>query len=208
MYPTAFKNKDIKFVEVRIHFINRKMSLTPSNMLPLGTKAPDFILLDAVNSKFFSLLDLKGDKGTVIMFLSNHCPFVKHVNEELVRVANDYRVSGFGFIAIMSNDVEKYPQDHPDLMLETARKYHYPFPYLYDSTQQVAKAYDAACTPDFYLFDSELKLIYRGQLDNSRPGNGIPANGRDLREALDAVLKNGEVPEPQKPSIGCNIKWK
>lgn len=184
------------------------MSLTPSNMLPLGTKAPDFILQDAVTLKYFSLLDLKGEKGTVIMFLSNHCPFVKHVNEEIVRVANDYRVSGFGFIAIMSNDIEKYPQDHPELMLETATKYHYPFPYLFDASQQVAKAYDAACTPDFYLFDSDLKLIYRGQLDNSRPGNGIPANGRDLREALDAVLKNGEVPEPQKPSIGCNIKWK
>ena len=195
-------------MEVRKLKSKQNMSLTPSNMLPLGTTAPDFILPDAVSSKMCSLIDLKGDKGTVIMFLSNHCPFVKHVNEEIVRVANDYRVSGFGFIAIMSNDVKNYPQDHPDLMLTTARKYHYPFPYLFDETQRVAKAYDAACTPDFYLFNSELKLIYRGQLDNSRPGNGIPANGRDLREALDAVLSNSQVPEPQKPSIGCNIKWK
>jgi peroxiredoxin len=177
-------------------------------MLPLDTKAPDFNLPDAVTSKRYSLSELKGEKGTVIMFLSNHCPFVKHVNDEIVRVANDYTVTGFSFIAIMSNNVEAYPEDHPDLMLKAAIKYHYPFPYLYDHTQEVAKAYDAACTPDFYLFNSELKLIYRGQLDNSRPGNGIPANGRDLREALDAVLSNNQVPAPQKPSIGCNIKWK
>lgn len=184
------------------------MSSTPSNMLPLGTKAPDFTLRDVVTSNRFSLSDLKGEKGTVIMFLSNHCPFVKHVNDEIVRIANDYRVNGFSFIGIMSNDVVAYPEDHPDPMVETALKYHYTFPYLYDQTQEVAKAYDAACTPDFYLFDSELKLIYRGQLDNSRPGNGIPVNGRDLREALDSVLNNRNVPEPQKPSIGCNIKWK
>ncbi len=177
-------------------------------MIPLDTKAPDFNLPDAVTSNRYNLSELKGEKGTVIMFLSNHCPFVKHVNDEIVRVANDYRVTGFSFIAIMSNNVEAYPEDHPDLMLKAAIKYHYPFPYLYDHTQEVAKAYDAACTPDFYLFNSELKLIYRGQLDNSRPGNGIPANGRDLREALDAVLSNNQVPAPQKPSIGCNIKWK
>lgn len=184
------------------------MSLTPSNMLPLNTKAPDFNLPDAVTSNTYSLSDLKGEKGTVVMFLSNHCPFVKHVNEEIVRVANDYRVTGFGFVAIMSNNVEAYPDDHPDLMWKAARKNHYPFPYLYDQTQEIAKAYDASCTPDFYLFNSELKLIYRGQLDNSRPGNGIPVNGRDLREALDSVLNNRNVPEPQKPSVGCNIKWK
>lgn len=191
-----------------MHAKIKNMSLTPSTMLPLGTTAPDFTLPDAVSSNLCSLSNLKGEKGTVIMFLSNHCPFVRHVNDEIVRVANDYRVTGFGFVAIMSNDVEAYPDDHPDLMWKTARKFHYPFPYLYDQTQEVAKNYDAACTPDFYLFDSELKLIYRGQLDNSRPGNGIPVNGRDLREALDAVLNNRNVPEPQKPSIGCNIKWK
>ncbi|CAN5249651.1 thioredoxin family protein [soil metagenome] len=184
------------------------MAAITSNMLPLGTTAPDFVLSDALSNKKCSLTDLRGDKGTVIMFICNHCPFVKHVNEELVRIANDYRVLGFSFVAIMSNDVEKYPDDHPDLMWKTARKYHYPFPYLYDPTQEVAKAYEAACTPDFYLFDVELKLIYRGQLDDSRPGNGIPVNGRDLREAMDAILNNRKVAEHQKPSIGCSIKWR
>ncbi len=184
------------------------MAAITSNMLPLDTEAPDFVLTDAVSNRTCALKDLKGDKGTVIMFICNHCPFVKHINEELVRIANDYRVLGFSFIAIMSNDVEKYPNDHPDLMWKTARKFHYPFPYLYDITQEVAKAYDAACTPDFYLFDGDLKLIYRGQLDDSRPGNGIPVNGRDLREAMDAVLNNRKVSEHQKPSIGCSIKWR
>ena len=184
------------------------MAAINSTMLPLGTTAPNFKLLDAVTSKIFTLNDLKGEKGTVVMFICNHCPFVKHVNEELVRTANDYRVSGFGFIAIMSNDVESYPADSPEEMDKTARKHHYPFKYLYDQTQEVAKAYNAACTPDFYLFDADLKLIYRGQLDDSRPGNGIPVNGRDLREALDSVLNNRQVAELQKPSLGCSIKWK
>ena len=184
------------------------MALTASTMLPLGTKAPEFILPDSISGNLLSLEELKGEKGTVIMFICNHCPYVKHVNEEIVRLANDYRVSGFGFIAIMSNNVEDYPEDQPELMKKTAEKHHYPFPYLYDETQEVARAYDAACTPDFYLFNSELKLIYRGQLDESRPGNGIPANGRDLREALDSVLNNGKVPQPQKPGMGCGIKWK
>jgi len=184
------------------------MPAIPSNMLPLGTEAPDFVLMNAITDKICSLQDLKGDRGTVVMFICNHCPFVKHVNEELVRIANDYRVSGFGFIAIMSNDVDAYPDDNPDQMEKMARKYHYPFPYLFDQTQEVAKAYQAACTPDFYLFDTDLKLIYRGQLDDSRPGNGIPVNGRDLREALDAVLNNRKVTDFQKPSIGCSIKWK
>ncbi|MDH7446939.1 thioredoxin family protein [Aquimarina sp. 2201CG14-23] len=184
------------------------MARTPSNMIPLGTVAPDFILVDAVTNNEVSLTDIKGKKGTVIMFICNHCPFVIHVNEEIVRIANDYRVQGFGFVAISSNDIEKYPQDAPHHMWKTAQKNNYTFPYLYDETQEIAKAYDAACTPDFYLFDAESKLIYRGQLDDSRPGNGIPVNGRDLRQALDAVLKNSKVIEPQKPSIGCNIKWK
>ncbi|QED37726.1 thioredoxin family protein [Antarcticibacterium arcticum] len=184
------------------------MAAISSNMLPLGTEAPDFSLMNAITDKRCSLQELKGDRDTVIMFICNHCPFVKHVNEELVRIANDYRVSGFGFIAIMSNDVIAYPDDHPDQMYKTARKYHYPFPYLFDQTQEVAKAYKAACTPDFYLFDTDLKLIYRGQLDDSRLGNGIPVNGRDLREALDAVLNNRKVTDHQKPSIGCSIKWK
>ena len=184
------------------------MARTPSNMLALGTKAPDFTLTDTVTNNSTSLQDVKGDKGTVVMFICNHCPFVIHVNEEIVRIANDYRVQGFGFVAISSNDIENYPQDAPDKMWKVARKNNYTFPYLFDETQEVAKAYDAACTPDFYLFDAELKLIYRGQLDDSRPGNGIPVNGRDLRQALDAVLRNAKVAEDQKPSIGCNIKWK
>ncbi|WP_281987295.1 thioredoxin family protein [Aquimarina aggregata] len=184
------------------------MARTHSNMLPLGTPAPNFSLKDSITNNIFSLEELKGDKGTVIMFICNHCPFVIHVNEELVRIANDYRTQGFGFVAISSNDIEKYPQDSPDKMWKTAQKNNYTFPYLFDDTQEVARAYDAACTPDFYLFDAELKLIYRGQLDDSRPGNGIPVNGRDLRQALDAVLRNTKVSEDQKPSIGCNIKWK
>ncbi len=184
------------------------MARTPSNMIPLGTKAPPFQLPDAVTKNVLSLNELKGTRGTVIMFLSNHCPFVKHVNSEIVRIANDYRVLGFGFVAIMSNDVKEYPEDHPDLMWKTARDNGYSFPYLYDQTQAIALAYDAACTPDFYLFDSDLKLVYRGQLDDSRPGNGIHVSGRDLREALDAVLNNRQVFQNQKPSIGCNIKWK
>ncbi len=184
------------------------MARTPSKMIPLGTIAPPFQLPDAVSKSVLSLNELKGELGTVIMFLSNHCPFVKHVNAEIVRVANDYRVLGFSFIAIMSNDVKEYPEDHPDLMWKTARENNYSFPYLYDQTQAIALAYDAACTPDFYLFDSDLKLVYRGQLDDSRPGNGIHVSGRDLREALDALLNNRQVFQNQKPSIGCNIKWK
>lgn len=184
------------------------MSLTPSTMLPLGTTAPNFNLLDTVSGNMLSLSELKGEEGTVIMFICNHCPFVIHVNEELVRITNDYRVTGFNFIAISSNDVSAYPQDGPDAMRVHATIESYPFPYLYDATQEVAKAYKAACTPDFYLFDSYLKLVYRGQLDDSRPGNGIPLSGRSLREAMDALLGNKQVPEPQKPSIGCNIKWK
>lgn len=184
------------------------MARTESNMLPLGTKAPDFTLLDSISLNLVSLKNIRGEKGTVVMFICNHCPYVKHVNKELVRVCNDYRVTGFGFVAISSNDVEKYPEDSPKEMWRTAQRLGYPFPYLYDETQEVAKAYDAACTPDFYLFDSELKLVYRGQLDNSRPGNSIPVNGRDLREALDNILNNNQQRDIQKPSMGCNIKWK
>lgn len=184
------------------------MARTESNMLPLGTKAPNFTLFDTITGDYLSLDKLQGEKGTVVMFICNHCPFVKHVNEEIVRLCNDYRVTGFSFIAISSNDVKNYPEDGPKEMYKVSQENHYPFPYLYDETQEVAKAYDAACTPDFYLFDRELKLVYRGQLDNSRPGNGIPVNGRDLREAIDNILNNNPQREDQKPSIGCNIKWK
>lgn len=184
------------------------MSLTPSNMLELGTEAPSFELPDTISRSVYSLNQLKGEKGTVVMFICNHCPYVKHVNDEIVRLANDYRILGFSFVAISSNDAKAYPQDHPEEMFKTARNLNYPFPYLYDETQEVAKAFDAACTPDFYVFDEALKLVYRGQLDDSRPKNGIPTSGRSIRETLDALLNNREVSKDQKPSMGCNIKWR
>jgi len=184
------------------------MARTPSNMLPLGTKAPEFELLDTASNKTLSLEKLKGKNGTVVMFICNHCPFVVHVNPELSRLGKEYQAKGIGFVAISSNDVANYPQDAPDLMKEKAKAMEYSFPYLYDETQEVAKAYDAACTPDFYLFDANLELVYRGQLDDSRPGNGLPLTGSDLRNAMDAVLNVNAVDSNQKPSIGCNIKWK
>jgi len=184
------------------------MARTPSNMIPLETKAPNFKLFDTITQKKLSLNDFKGTQGTVIMFICNHCPFVIHVNKELVSVANDYSKKGIGFIAISSNDVVNYPQDSPEKMQIHAKENKYPFPYLYDESQEVAKAYDAACTPDIYVFNETLNLVYRGQLDDSRPGNGLPVTGKDLRYALDCLLEKRENTEPQKPSIGCNIKWK
>ena len=184
------------------------MARTLSNMIPLGTIAPDFKLFDTVFGRKTDLKSLKGKKGTVILFICNHCPFVIHVNKELVKLANDYKVKGINFIAISSNDVENYPQDAPELMTKVAKNEHYPFPYLYDESQEVAKAYDAACTPDCYAFDVDLKLIYRGQLDDSRPGNGVEVNGKDMRNALDSLLEGVENTRLQKPSIGCGIKWK
>ena len=184
------------------------MSRTPSNMLPLGTVAPDFKLLNTVSGNDLSLSDYKGAIGTVIFFICNHCPFVIHVNDELVRIANQYSDKNISFVTISSNDVENYPDDAPHLMRKRAIELKYPFPYLYDETQKVARAFDAACTPDIYVFDGDLKLVYRGQLDDSRPDNGIPLTGRDLRHALDCLLENRENTQFQKPSIGCNIKWK
>lgn len=184
------------------------MSNTPSNMLPLGTTAPDFNLIDTVSDKMIALNDVKGEIATVVMFICNHCPFVKHVNEQLVKLANDYMNKGIGFAAISSNDVKNFSQDSPELMKKNAEDLGYPFPYLYDETQEIAKAYDAACTPDFYIFDRDLKLVYRGQLDDSRPGNDKPVTGRDIRNALDAILAGKEVDPNQIPSMGCNIKWK
>lgn len=184
------------------------MAVTPSNMMPLGTIAPDFTLPDTVTGRMMSLRELKSDIATVIMFICNHCPFVQHVQHELVRLANDYQPKGISFIAISSNDVVGYPDDAPDKMKEVAQRLGYPFPYLYDETQEVAKAYDAACTPDFYIFDKDLKCVYRGQLDDSRPGNLIPVTGRDIRAALDSILRGEPVNPDQKPSVGCNIKWK
>lgn len=183
------------------------MARTPNNMLPLGTKAPNFELLDTISNTKISLNDLKGENGTVIMFICNHCPFVIHVNPMIVELAKKYQEKGIAFVAISSNDVENYPQDSPDLMKEKANEEGYTFPYLYDETQEVAKIYDAACTPDFYLFDDHLTLVYRGQLDGSRPGNDVPLTGIDLKEAMDAVLEGKAVNQDQKPSLGCNIKW-
>lgn len=184
------------------------MARTPSNMLPLETEAPDFTLLDTVSNNTFSLQELKGDKGTLIMFICNHCPFVKHINAEISKLAKDFVAKGINCIAISSNDVENYPEDAPELMKQNALEQGFIFPYLYDATQEVAKAYDAACTPDFYLFDKHLKLKYRGQLDDSRPGNGIPVTGKDLRNAINNLIEGKPISENQKPSIGCNIKWK
>jgi thiol-disulfide isomerase/thioredoxin len=184
------------------------MARTPSAMVSLGTKAPGFTLTDTVSGRQFLFFDVKGKKGTVIMFICNHCPFVKHVNQELVKLANEYAVKGIGFAAINSNDAENYPDDSPDKMKEVALRLKYPFPYLFDETQEVAKAYNAACTPDFFIYDSEGHLVYRGQLDDSRPGSDIPVTGRDIRHALDSLLNNQPIPVEQRPSIGCNIKWK
>lgn len=184
------------------------MARTPSNMMPLGTVAPDFELLDTVSGNLVSLKELRSDKATLIMFICNHCPFVKHVDAGLVALAKDYQEKGVSFIAISSNDVVHYPQDGPALMKVEAEKVGYSFPYLYDETQAVAKAYDAACTPDFYLFDADMKCAYRGQLDGSRPGNNLPVTGNDMRKALDEILDGSKVSAQQLPSLGCNIKWK
>ena len=164
------------------------MAFTESTMLPLGTKAPDFNLPDTVSGKNYTLKEIaEGKKATVVMFLCNHCPYVVHVNPEIVRLANEYSQKGVAFVGISSNDVENYPDDAPDKMKVVAEQVGYSFPYLYDETQEVARAYDAACTPDFYVFDGELKLVYRGRLDDSRPGNDKPLTGKDLRAALDAT---------------------
>ncbi|MCB9338772.1 MAG: thioredoxin family protein [Lewinellaceae bacterium] len=184
------------------------MAYTESNMMALGTEAPSFTLPDTISGKMITLNDVATDKGTVVMFICNHCPYVIHVNPEIVRLANDYQKQGVGFVAISSNDVKHYPADAPDKMKTVASEAGYPFPYLYDETQAVAKAYDAACTPDFYVFDGRKKLVYRGRLDDSRPNSGKPLTGKDLRAALDAMLGGHEVEKKQYPSAGCNIKWK
>jgi len=184
------------------------MANTPSNMLALATVAPAFTLPDTVSGDNMSLLELRGDVATVVFFICNHCPFVIHIDQELVAIANDYATKKINCIAISSNDVKKYPQDAPDLMHKKAEELKYPFPYLYDESQEVALSYKAACTPDIYVFDENLKLIYRGQLDDSRPSNGVKVTGKDIRHALDCLLTGEENIEKQKPSIGCNIKWK
>ncbi len=183
------------------------MVRTPSTMLPLGTLAPDFSLIN-VDAQTVSRDDFADTEALLVMFISNHCPYVKHVANELVRLGSDYLPRGVAMVAINSNDVAKYPADSPEQMVAEADERGYQFPYLYDETQEVAKAYGAACTPDFFLFDRNRALVYRGQLDSSRPDSGIPVTGADLRAALEAVLA-GRVPSPgQHPSLGCNIKWK
>jgi peroxiredoxin len=177
-------------------------------MIPLQTIAPDFSLFDTVSENILSLNDLKGKSATVIIFICNHCPFVIHINKELVKIANDFTPKGISFIAISSNDIINYPQDAPKLMQKVAIDLKYPFPYLYDETQEVARAFDAACTPDTYVFDKDLKLVYRGQIDDSRPGNGITVTGCDLRNALNNLLAGNDIAKDQKPSMGCGIKWK
>ncbi|MBL7478844.1 thioredoxin family protein [Legionella bononiensis] len=184
------------------------MSRTESTMLALGTVAPNFELLDVSTGKQVKFDQSPDFIASVIMFICNHCPYVKHINSELTRLANDYLPKGVRFLAISSNDVENYPDDSPENMIITAKTQQYPFPYLYDETQEVASAYHAACTPDFFVFDKNLSLIYRGQLDDSRPGNAIPVTGDSIRMALNCLIENKPLNIVQKPSLGCNIKWK
>ena len=183
------------------------MVLTASEMLPLGISAPDFSLPDT-EGKMVSLNDFKEAKAFLVIFMCNHCPFVKHILNEMIKLIEGYQAKSVVVVGINSNDVANYPDDSPELMAKLAKETGFTFPYLYDETQEVAKAYHAACTPDFFVFNSERKLVYRGQMDDSRPGNNIPVTGRDLRVALDAVLEGRPISGDQKPSIGCNIKWK
>lgn len=184
------------------------MARTPTVQLELNYTAPGFSLPEVISGKNLSFSDVRGEKGTVVMFICNHCPFVVHVMDELVRIGNHYKNQRIGFVAISSNDVANYPDDSPDKMVELATSRGFPFPYLYDETQNVAKAYTAACTPDFSVYNAEDKCVYRGQLDDSRPGNDQPVNGKDLRQVLNQLINGHPIATDQKPSIGCNIKWK
>ncbi len=184
------------------------MALTPSTMLPLGTKAPEFTLPDAVSGNTISLAAFAGKKALLVMFICRHCPYVQHVKDELARLGRDYAKKDIGIVAISANDAAHYPDDAPDKLKEMAKELGFTFAFCYDASQETAKAYTAACTPDFFLFDEKRTLVYRGQLDDSRPGNGKPVTGRDLRAAIDAVLAGEPVSPNQTPSIGCNIKWK
>lgn len=184
------------------------MAAVNSTMLELGTEAPDFKLTDTISGRTYTKEGFKGNKAFLVIFICNHCPYVKLIKQALVDYATDYMPKGVGIAAISSNDTDNYPADGPEKMREDAEKFGYPFPYLFDESQEVAKAYRAACTPDLFLFDENMKLIYRGQFDDSRPGNDVEPTGSDLREATDKILAGEKVPENQKPSIGCNIKWK
>ena len=183
------------------------MARTPSNMLPLGTKAPEFALRNAVDGSAVTLKDFEGSEALLVMFICNHCPYVIHVRDELAQLASDYLPRGLAIVAINSNSSVTHPQDGPEHMKELALSQGWEFPFLFDETQSVAQTYKAACTPDFFLLDADRRLVYRGQLDDSRPGNDVPVTGKDLRAAIDAVLAGGPVSQEQKPSIGCNIKW-
>ena len=183
------------------------MARTPSTMLPLGTKAPDFSLVN-VDGRTVSLADVKGAPALLVIFMCNHCPFVKHLAASIAQFAHEYMKKNVAIVGINSNDVASYPADSPEQMVHEAEDQGYTFPYLYDETQEVAKAYRAACTPDFFLFDRDQRLVYRGQFDSSRPDNGLPITGADLRAAVDAVLAGKKPSDKQMPSIGCNIKWK
>lgn len=184
------------------------MALTASTMLPLGTKAPNFELTDVVSGKLISLSNYAGKQGVLIMFICQHCPFVKHIKTQLAQLSSDYASSKLGIIAISSNDISSHPDDAPEHLQAMAQELSLTFPICYDESQEVAKAYTAACTPDFFLFDSHQQLAYRGQLDDSRPSNGKPVTGKDLRAAVEALLADKSVSVEQAPSIGCNIKWK
>jgi peroxiredoxin len=184
------------------------MSLTPSTMLELGTRAPDFSLPDVRTGQTVSLAELQGKDALLVLFMCAHCPFVKLVEAEFAAIGRDYQSKGLGLVAISANDAENYPDDAPQRLREQAERLGFTFPYLYDESQEAARAYRAACTPDLYLFDRELKLAYRGQLDDARPGNGLPVNGKNLRAAINSVLAGKKVTESQLPATGCNIKWK
>lgn len=180
------------------------MALTPSSMPELGTKAPAFELLNPKTGQWLNRDDIAGSKGLLVIFMCNHCPFVRHIEQGLLALGHDYKNSGIGIVGISANDPAGYPEDAPQRMAEKG----YDFPYLFDETQAVAKDYGAACTPDFFLYDSELRLAYRGQFDDSRPNSGVPVTGRDLRQAMDLLILGQPVPEDQQPSLGCNIKWR
>lgn len=184
------------------------MALTPSNMMPLGTIAPSFSLPDTISGNTLSLDSLKSENGTVVMFICNHCPYVQHIISKVVEIVKNYQSKGISFIAISSNDAKNFPADAPDKMKENANALGFTFPYLYDESQMIAKAYDAACTPDFFVFDQQLACVYRGRFDDATPGNSSPITGKELTAALDNLLSNTPVNPDQKASIGCNIKWK
>ena len=184
------------------------MARTESTMLELGTEAPHFALTDVVSGTTVRRDDFAGKKALLVMFICAHCPHVKHVEKELAKLGADYAGKSISIVAISSNDAENYPDDNPAGLKRQAQTLGFQFPYLFDESQSVAKAYKAACTPDFFLFDEKNKLVYRGQFDTSRPGNGVPVTGQDLRAAIDTVLAGEPVPQEQRPSLGCNIKWK